>query len=74
MTLLQPRKGFDVSRIRPSAFRKPIRITITIPWVVYEKLLNTSALQGRSLSNLAAHWLEKMPNVIGNQASSGHHK
>jgi hypothetical protein len=51
-----------------------MRVTITIPWVVYEKLLNTSALQGRSLSNLAAHWLEKMPNVIGNQASSGHRK
>ena len=39
------------------AFRTALRITITIPWLLYEQLCQASAKQGRSLSNLAARWL-----------------
>ena len=41
-----------------SCFRKPQRITITVSWGLYQKLLGCSDQQGRSLSNLACHWLE----------------
>ena len=40
--------------------RKPQRITITVPWSLYQSLLDTSDEQGRSLSNIAAYWLERM--------------
>jgi hypothetical protein len=40
--------------------RKPQRITITVPWSLYQSLLDTSDEQGRSLSNIAAYWLEHM--------------
>jgi len=40
-------------------FRKPRRITITIPQVTAELLLQRSAREGRSLSNLAAVLLEQ---------------
>lgn len=39
--------------------RKPQRISITIPWSVYEALVKESARQGRSLSNLASFWMEQ---------------
>ena len=39
--------------------RKPQRITITISWSVYQRLLAVSNEQGRSLSNTAAYWLER---------------
>jgi len=38
--------------------RKPQRISITVPWQVYQTLQANSNHQGRSLSNLASHWLE----------------
>lgn len=38
--------------------RKPQRVTITVPWTLYNRLIQESSLQGRSLSNLACHWLE----------------
>lgn len=38
--------------------RKPVRVTITVPQSVHDDLLQVSDLQGRSLSNLAAHLLE----------------
>ena len=38
--------------------RKPQRISITVPWQVYQTLQVYSNHQGRSLSNLASHWLE----------------
>jgi predicted DNA binding CopG/RHH family protein len=44
---------------RPLAFRKPQRITITIPQSVYEFLTQKSAYEGRSLSNYASYLLEK---------------
>jgi len=40
--------------------RKPQRITITVYWSLYQALLDTSDEQGRSLSNIAAYWLEHM--------------
>ena len=42
------------------ASRKPQRITITVSWSLYQSLLDTSDEQGRSLSNIAAYWLERM--------------
>jgi len=40
------------------AFRKPKRITITVPHSTYLDLERISCEQGRSLSNLSAHLLE----------------
>ena len=39
--------------------RRPLRITITVSWSVYQALVTSSDQQGRSLSNLAAYWLER---------------
>ena len=39
--------------------RKPQRLTITVSWTVYQTMLDASDEQGRSLSNLAAYWLER---------------
>ncbi len=50
---------------RPKSFtglpvmRKPERITITIPFMIYQGLLDRSEQEGRSLSNLAAYLLER---------------
>jgi hypothetical protein len=38
--------------------RTPQRITITLSWALHQRLLQRSDLEGRSLSNLAAHLLE----------------
>jgi hypothetical protein len=40
------------------ASRSPKRLTITVPHHVYETLITESGYQGRSVSNLAAFWLE----------------
>lgn len=40
-------------------FRKPRRISITIPDHIYQMLLEHSEQQGRSISNLAAFLLER---------------
>lgn len=42
-----------------SAMRKPERITVTIPFLIYQGLLDRSEQEGRSLSNLAAYLLER---------------
>lgn len=39
-------------------FRKPRRITITLPYGAYQRLLARSEREGRSLSNIAAFLLE----------------
>jgi hypothetical protein len=44
---------------QPSAFRRPQRITITIPWHLHQSLLQRSDAEGRSLSNLSAWLLER---------------
>ena len=41
-----------------SAFRSPVRISITIPDSVHDGLARIANQQGRSLSNLAAYLLE----------------
>jgi hypothetical protein len=38
--------------------RSPRRLTITVPHHVYDTLISESDYQGRSVSNLAAFWLE----------------
>jgi hypothetical protein len=41
-----------------SRFRAPQRISITLPQNVFDALLDRSAIEGRSLSNLSAYLLE----------------
>ena len=41
-----------------AAMRKPQRLTATVPHRVFEELVELSAEEGRSLSNLAAYLLE----------------
>lgn len=41
------------------SMRKPQRVTITINYRVHKALLDRSIEEGRSLSNLIAHLLEK---------------
>ncbi len=48
----------------PGRFRRPVRVTITIPYTTYEDLVERSNLQGRSLSNLAAYLLETALQVV----------
>ena len=45
------------------ASRKPKRLTITVSWSVYQSLVETSDLEGRSLSNTAAYWLERQAEL-----------
>jgi hypothetical protein len=40
------------------SFRKPVRITITVPHSTHSALADRSDKEGRSLSNLAAYILE----------------
>ncbi|MFN7901160.1 MAG: ribbon-helix-helix domain-containing protein [Synechococcaceae cyanobacterium] len=40
------------------AFRKPVRITITIANATFDQLQRRSDLEGRSMSNLSAYLLE----------------
>lgn len=42
----------------PPMQRKPQRVSITMSWALYQRLLERSDFEGRSLSNLAAHILE----------------
>ena len=48
------------------AFRKPRRMTITIPHAIYLELERRSLEQGRSFSNLSAYLLER---AISEQAA-----
>ncbi|MEB3334759.1 MAG: hypothetical protein VKP70_07215 [Cyanobacteriota bacterium] len=43
----------------PGVFRKPVRVTITLPHNIYLYLKKRSDEEGRSLSNLAAFLIEK---------------
>ena len=62
---LQPFMPVSSTSVRPLAIsraiatRRPQRITITVPWSLYNALVQASDLQGRSLSNLACYWLEQ---------------
>lgn len=42
----------------PLLSRHPQRITISVSWVLHQRLVERSDHEGRSLSNLAAHLLE----------------
>ncbi len=44
------------------AFRKPVRITITVSHHTYQALTERCDQEGRSLSNLAAYMLENSLN------------
>jgi hypothetical protein len=46
------------------SFRKPQRLTITVPWNLYDILVQRSDQQGRSLSNLACYWLERQADQL----------
>ena len=41
------------------AKRKPVRVTLTMNWQTYQRLLERSECEGRSISNLCAHILER---------------
>jgi hypothetical protein len=47
-----------ISHASHPPFRRPVPVTITIPYNAYQALLELSNIQGRSLSNLAAYLLE----------------
>lgn len=40
--------------------RKPQRLTITVSWVVFERLVKRSQMEGRSMSNLSSYLLERV--------------
>jgi hypothetical protein len=44
---------------RSHAFRKPQRISITIPHSLHDYLVEKSSYEGRSLSNYASYLLER---------------
>ncbi len=39
-------------------FRSPVRVSVTLPWITYERLVNESQNEGRSISNLASFLIE----------------
>ncbi|MEB3319398.1 MAG: hypothetical protein VKI63_00470 [Cyanobium sp.] len=57
MTMKDSRFFSSISRV--PGMRKPERITITVPYVIYQGLQERCDLEGRSLSNLAASLLER---------------
>lgn len=50
------------SQLNP-AFRSPRRMTITLPYATYQRLVERSDGEGRSLSNLSAFLLESALGV-----------
>lgn len=52
-------------------FRKPRRITITLPYLAYEQLVERSLREGRSISNLAAYLLEASTQPIQSSTHDG---
>ena len=53
-----------ISHASQGPFRRPVRVTITIPYNAYQALVERSNTQGRSLSNLAAYLLESSLQTI----------
>ena len=47
------------SAMTAQQFRKPQRLTITVSWVVFERLIERSQREGRSISNLSSFILER---------------
>lgn len=56
--LIQTSVSQSATPMASAAFRSPRRITITVPYGAYQKLVDRSGQEGRSLSNLAAFLLE----------------
>ncbi len=56
---LEQMAGSQSTALATAAFRKPKRISITVPESVYDELINRSMDEGRSLSNLAANMIER---------------
>jgi hypothetical protein len=52
--------------VLPIRQRCPQRISITLNWAAYQRLVDRSGYEGRSMSNLAAHLIE-----LGCQFSEG---
>jgi len=50
----------------PFVSRKPQRISVTVPWALYQSMVEISTAEGRSLSNMAAHWLERHAEALSN--------
>lgn len=48
----------DESFMASQRFRAPVRVSATIPWITYERLIAESQGDGRSISNLAAFLIE----------------
>lgn len=57
-TMTTSNQPFTGPATLPACMRRPHRVTITISWQTWQRLLNRSDDEGRSLSNLAAHLLE----------------
>lgn len=52
-------RGMEQPMSYPNIFKKPVRVTITVPHNIYLNLKSRSDEEGRSLSNLAAFLIEK---------------
>ncbi|MFZ0407390.1 MAG: hypothetical protein WAM11_04670 [Cyanobium sp.] len=44
--------------MRFQRFKASVSISVTLPWITYERLVKDSQSQGRSISNLAAYLIE----------------
>mgnify|MGYP006266579487 CR=1 FL=1 len=53
----------------PPCRRSPQRITVTISWATHQQLVERSDDEGRSLSNLAAHIIERGLLRVRNSSS-----
>jgi hypothetical protein len=60
--MLSNRNQGDQNHQKVTAMRKPQRISVTISYAVFEKLVSQSIAEGRSLSNLASYILERSIN------------
>ncbi len=51
-------------------FRKPQRISITVPFQIYRALIERSSREGRSISNLASFLLERAIEELSESAEA----
>jgi len=54
----------------PSQSRKPVRVTVTVPWMTHEALVLHSSNEGRSVSNLVSFLLQQHLNRLATHAQS----
>jgi macrodomain Ter protein organizer (MatP/YcbG family) len=48
----------------PYSFRKPVRISITLPYQSWHHLVTRSDNEGRSISNLSAYLIERALSLL----------